>query len=63
MKPKIYNILGRCIEDGLKFGYQRAFKHTDSPTEEQILNTCLIAILDEIFEHFSFDDDELNACD
>ena len=36
MKPKFLPVLEMCIENGLTYGYRRAFKHNDNPTEEQI---------------------------
>ena len=56
MKPKAYQLLERCIEDGLQAGYQRAHKHTDNPAMEDIWNAQLRSIMLEISEWFNFDD-------
>ena len=33
MKANEYKILEECVERGVDYGYQRAFKHTDNPSE------------------------------
>ena len=58
MKPREYRLLERCIEEGLQRGYRRAYKHSDSPTEEQILDSLETNILGEIAEWFAFAPDE-----
>ena len=55
MKPNIRLILERCIEDGAKRGYVRAFKHTDSPSEAGILQSIEDAIWLEIDTYFDFE--------
>lgn len=55
MKPQIRLILERCIEDGSRRGYERAFKHTDSPSEAGILQSIEDAIWLEIDTYFTFD--------
>jgi hypothetical protein len=55
MKPKILPVLEMCIESGLAYGYRRAFKHTDNPTEEHITNTIKESIMHELYEWFDFD--------
>lgn len=58
MKPKLLPLLERCIEDGLELGYNRAHKHVDTPTQQQIVNNQYDAIMNQIFEAFDFE--ELN---
>ena len=55
MKAKIRRILEECIEIGIERGYDRAYKHTDNPTEAQ-LSACIdLAIWYEIDQRFEFD--------
>jgi hypothetical protein len=54
MKPNIRMILERCIEEGTKRGYTRAFKHTDSPSEGAILESVSDNIWFEIDSYFDF---------
>ena len=55
MKPKILPVLEMCIENGLSYGYRRAFKHNDDPTEDQITQAIKDAVMHEIHEWFDFD--------
>lgn len=59
MKPNHYAILSRCVEDGVRAGWRRAYKHTDSPGEETAQATIENAVMTEICEYFSFDDDNV----
>jgi hypothetical protein len=56
MKPKIYPILEECIESGILFGFRRAFKHDDNPSEEQVVAHMLNEIMFAINEKFDFED-------
>ena len=44
MKPKIYMILSQAVEDGVKRGYRRAFKHVESPSEEAVIESIDSAV-------------------
>ena len=56
MKPKIYPILEECIESGIRFGFRRAFKHDDDPSEEQVVEHMLREIMNAICEKFDFEE-------
>lgn len=58
MKPKFPPVLEMCIENGLKLGYQRAFKHNDNPSDEEVHEAILQAVMNEIYEWFDFDEKE-----
>ena len=55
MKPKMLPVLEMCIENGLTYGYSRAFKHTDDPTEDQITQAIKDAIMHELYEWFDME--------
>lgn len=55
MKPKIYTILAQAVEDGVKRGYRRAFKHVENPSEESIIDAVDTAVMASILEYFTFD--------
>jgi hypothetical protein len=57
MKAKSYVILQRAIEEGYKRGWHRAYKHTDTPTPEYIEECVLDAIMGDICDVFSFEED------
>jgi predicted Zn-dependent protease with MMP-like domain len=58
MRPKLIPLLERCIENGTLLGYRRAFKHTENPTEEEIVDKINDAIINEIYEWFDFSESE-----
>ena len=61
MKVKSYRVLQRALEEGFEWGWQRAHKHTDTPTKQMIQENVLREIGNAIDEVFHFDDDELGA--
>ncbi len=44
-----------CIENGVRRGYRRAHKHTESPEENVIFEQIEDCIMSEIVERFFFD--------
>lgn len=58
MKARTRLVLEECIERGAARGWRLAHKHVESPTEEAILEKIEDSIMAEIYEWFSFDDDE-----
>jgi hypothetical protein len=54
---KLYQLTGEAVEAGLRYGWRRAHKHTDSPSEEQILSALYDAVMLELCERFWFDGD------
>lgn len=56
LKANTYAVLEECIEIGIDGGMNRAYKHTDNPTEEQIKEELLRYIMLQICEKFKFDD-------
>ena len=54
MTPKDYRLLVRCVEDGVAYGYNRAHKHTESPSEDMLKAKIEDAVLAEISEWFDF---------
>ena len=56
MRAKEYPLLSNCVENGIKLGWNRAFKHTDEPGTDLIHRKIYEAILEEILECFELDD-------
>ena len=54
MKPKIREILERCIAEGTEAGYIRAHKHTDTPDDTVICAEIERNIWLEIDTYFTF---------
>jgi hypothetical protein len=58
MKPKFRVILEQAIEEGVRRGYHRAFKHVENPTESAIIEHVEEAVMSSIYEYFDFEEDE-----
>lgn len=56
MKANIRTILEKAIEEGVRYGYVRAFKHTDSPSEGAILTAINDGVWLYVDEYFNFED-------
>lgn len=59
MRAKVWPLLHRCVEDGIAYGYRRAFKHTNKPTEADIFAAIEGAIMNEVAEWFDIPTDDL----
>ena len=55
MKFKAYHLIERAIEEGVNYGYNRAHKHTDTPTEAALKGEIINAITNELCEIIDFD--------
>lgn len=55
MRPKTYPIFARAVSEGIALGWQRAHKHTENPTEDQIKDSIEQNVLNEVCEVFDFD--------
>ena len=58
MKPKMRVILEMAIEQGVRRGYARAYKHTDDPSDEAVISTIGDCTMEAIYETFSFDEED-----
>lgn len=57
MKPKFRVILEEAIEKGVRYGYRRAHKHIDNPTEDSICEHIEDQVMSSIYEYFTFEDE------
>lgn len=56
MKVRMYNLISDMVERGAERGWKRAFKHTDSPNDAQIVQAVHDAIMNELCEYLIFDE-------
>lgn len=56
MRAREYDVLVRAVEEGAAYGWDRAHKHSDAPTDQQIKAAIEQAVLDTICEWFDFED-------
>jgi hypothetical protein len=59
MRPNIYKILEIAIVEGVSYGYNRAHKHTETPSKEQICERIQEQVMNSILDYFSFDETDL----
>lgn len=55
MKPKTIPLLENCIKDGIAYGWSRAHKHVDHPSEDLIKQEIENHIWNAIYESFDFE--------
>ena len=58
MKPKLHLVLELAIKNGIDYGWNRAHKHTDTPSEDLIKQEMEEAIWHEIYEWFDMETDD-----
>ena len=58
MKPKFLVILEQALEEGVKRGYRRAFKHIEDPTEESICQHIEECVMSSLYEYFDFNEEQ-----
>jgi hypothetical protein len=50
IKINVYSVLSRAVEEGIGYGWMRAHKHSDNPSEETIKSELNHAIMNAICE-------------
>ncbi len=55
---RVYRILSEAVDCGILRGFNRAHKHTDTPSPEAIQEAIHSAVMGEIVEIFNFDEPE-----
>jgi hypothetical protein len=53
-----YVVIQRAVEEGIAYGYMRAHKHTDSPSEDIIKTDIENAVMNEICDVLIFDNED-----
>ena len=63
MQVKEYSVLVDCVERGVVMGWNRAYKHSDTPTAAYVHEQIADAVLLEISEYFTFNNDVVMEID
>lgn len=53
-----YAVISRAIEEGIGYGWNRAHKHTDTPSRDHILTEIENAIMNSLGEVLKYGEDE-----
>lgn len=54
MKPNSYKVLELAVEQGVTYGYHRAFKHDSNPPDEFAIAEIENSVMTHICEWFDF---------
>lgn len=57
VKLDAYRIIDDTIERAIRYGYSRAFKHTDSPTKDHVIDEIHRSVMNDLCDILKFDDD------
>jgi len=57
MKPKFRNVLEMALEEGVRYGYNRAYKHIENPSEGAIIDSIVEQVMNSLDEWFDFEED------
>ena len=49
-----------AVEQGVKRGYSRAFKHNENPSKEVICDYIEEQVIESLHEYFTFDDEDFS---
>ena len=60
MKPKFHKILETAVEQGVSYGYRRAHKHIENPSEGVIIDSIVEQVMNSLDEWFDFEEDASN---
>lgn len=58
MRPKFRVLLDMAIEEGVQRGWRQAHKHVENPEEHAVIERISDAVMSQIYEYFTFDDDD-----
>lgn len=57
MKPKFHKVLETAVEQGVSYGYRRAHKHIENPTEGAIIDSIVEQVMNSLDEWFDFEEE------
>jgi hypothetical protein len=57
MKPNFRKVLEMALEEGVRYGYNRAHKHVENPTEGAIIDNIVEQVMNSLYEWFDFEDE------
>jgi len=60
MKPKFRNVLEMALEQGVRYGYNRAHKHIETPSEEIVVDNVVEGVMHYLYEWFDFEEESYN---
>ena len=58
MHPKFYKVLETAVIQGTTYGYQRAHKHVENPTEGAIIDSIVEQVMNSLDDWFEFEEEK-----
>jgi len=58
MKPKFRNVLEMALEEGVRFGWNRAHKHNPEPDVDAAADAIVSEIMNSLDSWFDFEDEK-----
>lgn len=55
MRPKVFEIIRRCVEEGVQGGWNMAHDEVEQPSEDQVIEQITQSVMDELHEYFEFE--------
>jgi len=56
IRVNTYEVIAQAVENGISYGYKRAFKHTEKPDEDSIKEAIYQAVMNDLSEILIFPD-------
>jgi hypothetical protein len=60
MKPKFRPILEMAVEQGVRYGYNRAFKHDSEPHVDAIVEHIVDQVISSLDDWFDFEEENVS---
>jgi len=57
LQVNVYAVLSRAVEEGIAYGWRRAHKHNDTPSEAEIQEAIHNEVMNAACEWFRFEDE------
>ena len=58
MKPKFHKVLEHAVIQGISYGYSRAHKYVENPTESVIIDNITEQVMNSIDDWFDFEEEK-----
>jgi len=55
LRPKLYEMVARAVEAGAAYGMRRAHKHTETPSQVDVIQHVVDGVMLYLCEAFDFD--------
>ena len=57
MKPDFRKVLEIALNEGISYGYNKAYKHVENPHQDAVVDCIIESAMNSLYEWFEFDED------